>query len=107
METTEKKEMTFEEKRENKLKELYGWNYAERMKKAPISDNTRAALYIKGLVQDVESALFTLHEILYGETSDDVGGRIVNAIIPLDAIADEYLINSINDSIEVRDFKEI
>ncbi len=109
METKEKtdKEKTYEEKQEKILKELYGCDYAERTKTVAIRKNTRAALYVKGLIKDLESALFSLNELLYGETDEKQGERIVNAIRPIDAIADGYLIDSISENMSFRDFKEI
>lgn len=107
METIENREMTFEEKRENELKELYGWDFAERTKTIPISTNTHAALYVKGLVQDLESALFSLHNLLYEDISDKQGAMITNAIIPINAIADRCLLDSISENMSFRDFKEI
>ena len=60
METKEKpnKEMTYEEKKQEYLKELYGNDYAERTRKALISENTRATLYVRGMVKDLQCALF-------------------------------------------------
>lgn len=109
METTEKtgREMTREEKRDNILKELYGWNYAERTKTIPIGENTHAALYVKGLIQDLESAMFSLHELLYAEADNDQGRRITNAIRPVREIVDGYLVDSISENMTFRDFKEI
>lgn len=100
-------EMTREEEKKSVLKELYGWDYAERTKTIPISTNTRAALYVKGLVRDLESALFSLHGLLYANMPDEQGARIVNAIRPINAIADRYLLDSISENMSFRDFKEI
>lgn len=109
METIEKtgREMTREEKRDNILKELYGWNYAERTKTIPIGENTHAALYVKGLIQDLESAMFSLHELLYAEADNDQGRRITDAIRPVREIVDGYLVDSISENMTFRDFKEI
>lgn len=109
METTEKtgREMTREEKRDNILKELYGCNYAERTKTIPIGENTHAALYVKGLIQDLESAMFSLHELLYAEADNDQGRRITDAIRPVREIVDGYLVDSISENMTFRDFKEI
>ena len=73
METVEKTdiEMTYEEKKKNTLKELYGHNLAERIINMPISENTRAALYFKGKVQDVLDTLFSLHRLIYTEADDE------------------------------------
>ena len=62
METKEKtnKEMTYKEKKQENLRELYGFDYAERTKKALISDKTRATLYVRGMVED----FYTLGEWL-------------------------------------------
>ena len=109
METKEKtnKEMTYEEKKQENLKELYGWNYAERTKTIPIGENTHAALYVKGLIQDLESAMFSLHELLYAEADNDQGRRITDAIRPVREIVDGYLVDSISENMTFRDFKEI
>lgn len=105
MGTTER--MTREAKRDNILKELYGLDYAERTKTIPIGENTHAALYVKGLIQDLESAMFSLHELLYREADDDQGRRITDAIRPVSEIVDRYLVDSISENMSFRDFKEI
>ena len=109
MKTTERtvREMTREAMREYILKELYGWNYAERTKTIPIGENTHAALYVKGLIQDLESAMFSLHELLYREADDDQGRRITDAIRPVSEIVDRCLVDSISENMSFRDFKEI
>lgn len=109
METKEKtnKEMTYEEKKQENLKELYSLNYAERTKTIPIGENTHAALYVKGLIQDLESAMFSLHELLYAEADNDQGRRITDAIRPVREIVDGYLVDSISENMTFRDFKEI
>ncbi len=99
--------MTREEKRDNILKELYGLNYAERTKTIPIGENTHAALYVKGLIQDLESAMFSLHELLYGEADDEQGRRITDVIRPVSEIVNGYLVDSISENMSFRDFKEI
>lgn len=109
METIEKtdREMTHEEKRENILKELYGHNLAERMTNMPISENTRAALYFKGKVQDVLDTLFSLHRLIYSEADDETAREFCNACERLNEIADEYITNSINENIGFRNASEI
>lgn len=109
METKEKpnKEMTYEEKKQEYLKELYGNDYAERTKTIPIGENTHAALYVKGLIQDLESAMFSLHDLLYGEADDEQGRRITDAIRPVSEIVNGYLVDSISENMSFRDFKEI
>lgn len=109
METIEKtdREMTHEEKRVNILKELYGHNLAERITNMPISENTRAALYFKGKVQDVLETLFSLHRLMYTETDDETAKGFCEACRKLDEIADEYITNSINDNIGSRNVSEI
>ena len=109
METVEKNniEMTREEKRKNILKDLYGHNLAERMTKLPISENTRAALYFKGKVQDVLDTLFSLHRLIYSEADDETAREFCDACERLNEIADEYITNSINDNIGFSDVSEI
>ena len=109
METIEKtdRETTREEKRKNILKELYGHNLAERMTNMPISENTRAALYFKGKVQDVLDTLFSLHRLIYSEADDETARKFCNACERLNEIADEYITNSINENIGFRNASEI
>lgn len=109
METKEKtdKEMTYEEKKQENLKELYGLDYAERTKKALISENTRATLYVRGMVEDLQCALFSLHTLLYGDCDDETGKMLVEALKPVESIVNEYVIDSINENISFRDFKDI
>lgn len=109
METKEKtnKEMTCEEKKQEILKELYGLNYAERTKKALISENTRATLYVRGMVGDLQCALFSLHTLLYGDYDDETGQMLVEALKPVENIVNKYMIESINENILSMDFKDI
>lgn len=109
METKEKpnKEMTYEEKKQEYLKELYGNDYAERTRKALISENTRATLYVRGMVEDLQCALFSLHALLYGDYDDETGQKLVEALKPVENIVDKYVIESINENISFRDFKDI
>ncbi len=109
METKEKtnKEMTYEEKKQENLKELYGFDYAERTKKALISDKTRATLYVRGMVEDLQCALFSLHTLLYGDYDDETGEKLVEALKPVESIVNEYVIDSINENISFRNFKDI
>lgn len=109
METVEKNdiETTREEKRENILKELYGHNLAERITNMPISENTRAALYFKGKVQDVLDTLFSLHRLVYGEPDNEATFEFCDACKKLNEIADEYITNSINENIGFRNVSEI
>lgn len=109
METKEKtdKEMTCEEKKQENLKELYGFDYAERTKKALISENTRATLYVRGMVADLQCALFSLHTLIYGDYDDETGQKLVEALKPVENIVNKYVIESINENISFRDFKDI
>ena len=109
METKEKtnKEMTYEEKKRENLKELYSLNYAERTKKALISENTRATLYVRGMVADLQCALFSLHTLLYGDYDDETGQMLVEAFKPVENIVNKYMIESINENISSMDFKDI
>ena len=96
----------YEKNREKMLAELYSWNMAARVRTAPISQNTRAALYVKGLVNDILQSLYILHALFVGE-HDDVGDEFVNAVEPIEKIVDRYIIESINENMSFRDFKEI
>ena len=104
METIEKtdREMTREEKRKNILKELYSHNLAERITNMPISENTRAALYFKGKVQDVLDTLFSLHYLIYREPDDKTTEMFCKAGEMLNELADKYIIESISDNIGTR-----
>lgn len=86
-------------KREEILRDLYSRNLSEQMKTIQIGENTRAALYFKGKVQDVIDVLFSLHELIYGDIGDEKYNELSEAVNALDRLADSYLINSINDSI--------
>lgn len=101
------KEMTYEEKKQENLKELYGFDYAERTKKALISDKTRATLYVRGMVEDLQCALFSLHTLLYGDYDGETGEKLVGALKPVESIVNEYVIDSINENISFRNFKDI
>lgn len=99
--------MTYEEKKQENLKELYGFDYAERTKKALISENTRATLYVRGMVADLQCALFSLHTLLYGDYDDETGQMLVEAFKPVENIVNKYMIESINENISSMDFKDI
>lgn len=101
------KEMTYEEEKKNTLKELYSYNLAERITNMPISENTRAALYFKGKVRDVLDTLFSLHRLIYTETDNEKENEFCDTCERLNEIADEYIINSINENIGFRDMIEI
>lgn len=89
------------------LEELYGQNCAERTKTIPIGQNTHAALYVKGLVQDLQGALFSLHELVYGVIDDEVGSKFSEVIRPLEDIVNRYIIDGISENMAFRDFEEI
>ncbi len=89
------------------LKEFYGLGYAEKMIHATLSERTKAALYLKGKVQDVLNAFFLFHELIYGSVDNDTADKFSEVIKPLNELADEYLILSIAENISIRDFKEI
>lgn len=88
-------------------KELYSRNCAERTKTIPIGNNTHAALYVKGLLQDLHSALFLLHELIYGEVDDKTGDRFSDVTTPIEEIVNQYLLDSISENMSFRDFKEL
>lgn len=95
------------EKTKRVISELYGWNNAEQAKYAPISESTRATLYFKGMVQDVISTLYSIHELFYGEVDDDTSKEFYEATSKLNGLADKYIIETINANMSSRDFKEI
>ena len=97
----------YAENRNKILKELYSWNCAERTKHSPISDNTHAALYVKGLIKDVLSGLYSIHGLIFGEVDDNTADRFIEAIIPIEKIADEYVVRSIDENMSCIDFEEI
>lgn len=109
METAKKndKEMTYEETQNIILKELYSHNLADRITKMTISEQTRAALYFKGKVQDVLQTLFSLHYLIYGEADDETAGEFCEACRKLNEIADNYITCSINENIWVKGAAEI
>lgn len=94
-------------KQDEILKELYGRNCAERAKTTPIGQNTHAALYVKGLLQDLQGALFSLHELIYGVVDDKVGDKLSDVTKPIEEIVDQYLLDSISENMSFRDFEEI
>lgn len=97
----------YDKNRNKILKEFYGLNYAEKMIHSTLSERTKAALYLKGKVQDVLSAFFLLHELIYDSVDNDTADKFSEVIEPLDKLADEYLILSIAENISIRDFEEI
>ena len=97
----------YEQKRNEILKDLYGWNDAQRVKNAHISCSTQATLYLKCMIQDVLSTLYSLHELLYGTMDDKTRIEFCRAVSKLNKIADRYIIKSISENIGYRDFDEI
>lgn len=95
------------EKQNEILKDLYGRNCAERTKAISIGQNTHAALYVKGLLQDLQGALFSLHELIYGVVDDEVGGKFSDVTRPIEEIIDKYMLDSISENMSFRDFEEI
>lgn len=91
----------YREKQTQIFNELHSHNLADRMKTMPISENTRAALYFKGKVQDTIDTLFSLHELLYTTTENDTTAEFIQAGKALNDIADRYIIDCINDNIGV------
>ena len=94
-------------KQDEILKELYGRNCAERTKTTPIGQNTHAALYVKGLLQDLQGALFSLHELIYGVVDDKTGDRFSDVTTPIEEIINQCLLDSISEDMSFRDFEEI
>lgn len=95
------------EKRNEILGKLYRCDCAKQTKDIHMSQETQAALYIKGCIQDLSSALYSLHELLYGELSDKESETITDAINPISKIVDKYLIDCIDCNMSRIDFREI
>lgn len=89
------------------LNDLYGTALADRAKTATISENTRAALYVKGKVKDMVDVLYKLHELLYGFVDDDSLNEFCEATEKIDELAYRYIMASINDNIGFRDCTQI
>lgn len=89
----------YQEKRNEVLKELYNHNLAEQMTKMTISENTRAALYFKGKVQDVLDTIFSLHKLIFSDADDKTASKFCEACEKLNEIADEYITFSINENL--------
>lgn len=97
-----KQEISHNEERAQMLKELHSHNLADRITNMPISENTRAALYFKGKVQDVIDTLFSLHYLIYREPDDKTTEMFCKAGEMLNELADKYIIESISDNIGTR-----
>ncbi len=93
--------------REGILKELYGCNYAERFRDAGISEQTRAALYFKGKVQEVCCNLFSIYRLLYGCPTMEREDELAAMCRDLEDFADICLIDSMNHETSDKDFKDI
>lgn len=83
------------------LEKIYGSGVAGSIQNATISENTRAALYVKGKVCDIYEMLCDLHELIYGVVDDDILTEFTEATGKLDDLADRYIMASINDNIGV------
>lgn len=64
-----------ESKKQELLKELRSWNLADRITEMPIGENTKAALYFLGKVQDLSQTLYTLHALFYGDADDETSDK--------------------------------
>lgn len=89
------------------ISDLYSLNTPELTKSLPLGKNTRAAIYFKAMVEDTLQALYSIHELFYGEVDDKLGSEFIDAVQPLIDYADRYIINSISDNIRYRDTVEI
>ena len=89
------------------INELHSINNAELTKTLPLGESTRAAIYFRAKVEDTLSALYTIHELLYGEVDVKTGDKFVDAAQPLIDYADKYIIESISDNIRFRNPTEI
>lgn len=115
METVSKKNETetedvriLREEHEKSLRELYSiGTSAEDFKAFPLSDNTRAAIYVRKKVSDALESLFVLHRILYCVDDDASANKILEAARGMEDIANEYIIASIEDKMGVIGKNEI
>lgn len=96
-----------EKRHENVMKELYSWDAAERARNATISEETRATLYLKGKIQDIVSALYSVHEMFYTEVDAKTSNEFYEATSKLNELADKYIIISITDQMGDIGFREI
>lgn len=88
-----------ETKEREAFERLVSCNNAERYQGAKISEQTRAALFAVGRVQDALDCLINLHELMYCEIGDEANDAICEAAAPLQEMADKYLLLSIKENL--------
>lgn len=89
-----------EKKHEKALRRLYKTGEkAEKYKTLPLSENTRAAIYVRAKVSDAVNLLFEIHQLLFPNLDDDSGQRFVNAAREMKNIANEYIMASIEENL--------
>lgn len=95
---------TLREEREKDLKSLYNiGTSAEDFKAFPLSDNTRAAIYVRKKVSDALESLFVLHRVLYCVDDKESENKILDAARGMEDIANEYIIASIEESLSIKE----
>ena len=107
METVSKKNETeteevneYKKEHEKALRRLYKvGNESEKYKTLPLSENTRAAIYVRAKVSDAVNLLFEIHQLLFPNLDDDSGQRFVNAAREMKNIANEYILESIEENL--------
>lgn len=107
METVSKKNETeteevneYKKEHEKALRRLYKTGEkAEKYKTLPLSENTRAAIYVRAKVSDAVNLLFEIHQLLFPNLDDDSGQRFVNAAREMENIANEYIVESIEENL--------
>jgi len=88
----------YKQRRREYLADVYSSRTAQ-VDRAPISNATRACLHLKCLVDDVYGAFLSLtHYLLTEDDTSKEHERVSDLISPLRDLANEYLINSINDN---------
>lgn len=107
METVSKKNVKeteevneYKKRHEKALRRLYKvGNESEKYKTLPLSENTRAAIYVRAKVSEAVNLLFEIHQLLFPNSDDDSGQRFVNAAREMENIANEYIMASIEDNL--------
>ena len=107
METVSKKNETeteevneYKKEHEKALRRLYKvGNESEKYKTLPLSENTRAAIYVRAKVSDAVNLLFEIHQLLFPNLDEDSGQRSVNAAREMENIANEYIMASIEENL--------
>lgn len=107
METVSKKNVNeteevneYKKRHEKDLTRLYKTGEkAEKYKTLHLSEDTRAAIYVRAKVSDAVNLLFEIHQLLCPNLEDDSAQRFVDAAREMENIANEYIIASIEDNL--------